>query len=88
MIIAALTLINLAGFAITAFDKRKARKRQWRTPEKTFFLIALLGGAPGVYAGMLLFRHKTRHWYFVLGIPGIFLIQAAIAYLVFRLLRT
>ena len=83
MIIAALTLINLAGFAITAFDKQKARKRKWRTPEKTFFLIALLGGAPGVYAAMLLFRHKTRHWYFVLGIPGIFLIQAAIAYFLF-----
>ena len=76
-IIIALLLINLTGLAIVALDKHKARKKKWRIPEKTFFLIALLGASPGVFAGMLLFRHKTRHWYFMIGIPLILLLQIA-----------
>ncbi len=78
-ILVALLLINLAGLAVVALDKHKARKRKWRIPEKTFFLLALLGASPGVFAGMLLFRHKTRHWYFMTGIPLILLLEIAAA---------
>ena len=81
-IISALIIINMAGIIIVAADKRKAIRKRWRIPEKTFFLIALLGGSPGVYAGLLIFRHKTRHWYFMLGIPAIIILQAFIAYMV------
>ncbi len=64
-----LVIINLAGFFSMAIDKRKARNHQWRIPEKTLFLIAILGGALGSVLGMQTFRHKTKHWYFVVGMP-------------------
>ena len=70
-----LVCINLAAFALMGLDKRRARYRQWRIPEKLLFLSALLGGSAGVWAGMYVFRHKTRHWYFVVGMPVILLAQ-------------
>lgn len=70
-----LVCINLAAFALMGVDKRRARCRQWRVPEKLLFLTALLGGSAGAWAGMYVFRHKTRHWYFVVGMPVILLVQ-------------
>ena len=60
-------------------DKRKARRGAWRIPEKTLFLLPLLGGSVGALLGMKVFRHKTKHWYFVWGIPIILLAQTALA---------
>ncbi|WP_372450490.1 DUF1294 domain-containing protein [Clostridium chauvoei] len=40
--------------------------------------MALLGGSIGEYIGMYLFRHKTKHIKFTLGIPVIFLLQILI----------
>ena len=40
-------------------------------------LIALLGGSAGAWAGMYLFHHKTKHWYFVVGMPLILAAQLA-----------
>ena len=82
LLIIALIVLNLTGLVIVALDKNKARKRKWRIPEKTFFIFAILGGSPGVYIGMLLWRHKTRHWYFMLGIPVIFVSQITVIYLI------
>lgn len=80
-----LAVINITGFIITGLDKYRAKKKMWRIRESTFFLLSLLGGCPGVYIGLLLFRHKTRHWYFMLGIPAIFAVQLlAVFYLLFR----
>lgn len=59
-------------------DKRKARKNMWRIPERDFFLISLLGGSLGCWIGMQLFRHKTQHITFTVGIPIILLVQIAI----------
>lgn len=70
-----LVCINLAAFALMGVDKRRARRRQWRVPEKLLFLTALLGGSAGAWAGMYTFHHKTRHWYFVVGMPVILLVQ-------------
>mgnify|MGYP000465386971 CR=1 FL=1 len=38
---------------------------------------ALLGGSAGAWAGMYLFHHKTKHWYFVVGMPLILAAQLA-----------
>lgn len=73
-----LVCINLAGLASMGIDKRRAIRHMWRIPEATLFLIALLGGSMGSIAGMQLFRHKTRHWYFVWGMPIIFFIELAL----------
>lgn len=64
-----LLLANLLGLILMAADKHRARHGAWRISEKTFFLLALLGGSVGCWAGMYLFHHKTKHWYFVLGMP-------------------
>ncbi len=61
--------MNLFGLLLCALDKWKAKHHAWRIRERTLFLVALLGGGFGVWAGMYLFRHKTKHWYFVWGIP-------------------
>ena len=75
--------INLTGFFSMGIDKRKAQKAKWRIPEKTLFLIALLGGAVGSLLGMHLFHHKTRHWYFRYGIPAILILQLALSAIIF-----
>lgn len=50
-------------------DKYLARRNRWRIPEKWFFTLAFLGGALGAFLGMRVFRHKTKHKTFVIGIP-------------------
>ena len=78
-----LILANLAALVLMGLDKSRARRHRWRIPERTLFLCALLGGSAGAIAGMWLFRHKTRHWYFVLGMPAILVLQVA-AFLLLR----
>ena len=73
-----LFLMNLIGFLSMLIDKRRARKNDWRIRERTLFLLAILGGSIGSLSGMYIFRHKTRHWYFVLGMPLILFLQAAL----------
>ena len=74
-----LIVINLATFAVYGIDKSRAKRGVWRVPEKTLFLLPLLGGSIGALLGMRTFRHKTKHWYFVWGIPAILLAQIALA---------
>lgn len=62
-------LINLAAFLVMGIDKRRAKKGAFRISEVSLFALALLGGANGSSMGMLLFHHKTNHWYFQLFIP-------------------
>ncbi len=71
IIIALLAAINLVSFFIMGRDKRKAIRGngQKRAPEGLIFFLAACFGSIGVYAGMLVFRHKTKKWYFQLGIP-------------------
>ena len=74
-----LAVINLLTFIVYGADKRRARKGKWRVPEKTLFLLPVLGGSIGALLGMRVFHHKTKHWYFVWGIPAILLAQIALA---------
>ena len=60
-----------------AIDKSKAVKGKWRIPESTLFILSILGGAIGGFAAMYLFHHKTKHWYFVVGMPLILAAQLA-----------
>ena len=70
-----LLTINAAGFLSMLVDKHKAKKNQWRIPERTLLLIALLGGSIGSLLGMYTVRHKTKHLKFTLGIPLILAAQ-------------
>lgn len=79
-----LAAINLAAFFLMWLDKRRARRKgAWRIRERTLFLSALLGGSVGAIAGMRLFRHKTKHWYFVWGMPAILAAQVILTGLAF-----
>ncbi|MBQ2980989.1 MAG: DUF1294 domain-containing protein [Lachnospiraceae bacterium] len=71
-------IINIIGLFSMLIDKRRAIKNKWRIPEKTLFLIAVIGGSVGSIAGMRLFRHKTKHWYFAYGMPAILIVQLVI----------
>ena len=82
-----LVLISLAAFAAFGADKRRARRGAWRVPERTLFLLALLGGSPGALLGMRVFHHKTKHRRFYLGIPAILLAQCALALWLYGALR-
>lgn len=79
-----LIIINVLAFLVYGLDKQKAKRGAWRIPEATLLLLAAIGGSVGAFAGMQVFRHKTRHLKFTLGVPVIFLLQVAAGYLVFR----
>lgn len=66
-----LVLINLLAFLVMFIDKRKAKRHidSERIPEGVLFFLAGTFGSAGIFAGMMLLRHKTRKWYFVFGLP-------------------
>ena len=65
-------VMSLAALILYGADKSKARRGAWRIPEKVLLGVAFFGGAAGGLCGMLLFRHKTRHWYFwAAGLAGL-----------------
>lgn len=71
--------INLVTFFVYGIDKYRAKRGAWRIPEKTLFLLPILGGSIGAITGMKVFHHKTKHWYFRYGLPLILLAQVALA---------
>ncbi len=75
-----LAAVNVLDFILMGADKSKAKRGAYRVPEATLLLFAILGGSVGGILGMLLFRHKTRHAAFALGLPLILLAQLAIAW--------
>jgi len=69
--------VNIVGFILMYVDKRKAMKNQYRIPERTFWLLGVLGSAIGNYIGMKVFRHKTKHRSFVIGMPVLIIVNIA-----------
>ncbi len=83
ILIVYLIVINIIGFILMGVDKKKAKIGAWRIPEKVFFIVSIIGGSLGTWAGMYIFRHKTKHWYFVVFIPLI-LIAQIVAFIVLK----
>lgn len=73
-----LIIINIIGLVLMGIDKSRAKRRAFRIPEATLFSVAIFGGSVGSILGMYLFRHKTRHLKFTIGMPIILLIQIAL----------
>lgn len=73
-----LIIVNAAAFLLMLADKLKAKRGAWRIPEAALMGIAAIGGSVGALAGMYLFRHKTKHIKFTLGIPVILVGQIAL----------
>ena len=76
-----LVAVNIVAAAVCIYDKRQARRGGWRVSEKFLFAISLAGGAVGMYLTMLEIRHKTKHLRFMVGLPLIILVQAAILFI-------
>lgn len=81
-----LVLVNALAFLLMLSDKLKAKKGAWRIPEATLIAVAALGGSVGAIFGMYLFRHKTRHLKFRLGLPLIIVLQLTGIYLIRRMI--
>ena len=81
MITIYLVLVNAIGLFLMLSDKSRATRNAWRIPEATLMGVALAGGSVGAIAGMHLFRHKTRHPKFALGLPLILIVQIAVVLL-------
>ena len=71
--------VNLLAVLVVVWDKRKARRGEWRIREIPLLALAAIGGSPGMYMAMRRIRHKTKHRKFMVGIPLIFLFQLLVA---------
>ena len=79
---------NLLVFILYGVDKRRARKGQWRIPERTLLAGTWLLGGVGAWLGMRIFRHKTRHLAFQISAPvGAVLSMAVMAFISAKLMR-
>ena len=85
MILIYLSIINALSFLLMLIDKQKAKKARRRIPEKTLLISALAGGSLGAILGMQLFRHKTKHPKFSLGLPLILAVQILTAVILLSL---
>ena len=90
-----LLVINVLALAVYGLDKVLAKIKEHapkarRIPEKTLLLLAALGGGPGAWLAMELFRHKTQHRSFRICIPLFTLIWIVVIgglYLYFNVIR-
>lgn len=62
-------IMSSITFFLMYIDKHRAIKKEWRIPEINLMVLSFLGGSFGTYLGMYLFRHKTKHLKFTLGVP-------------------
>lgn len=84
MIVWYIAVSNLAAFLIYGMDKGRAKRHQWRIPERVLLGAAAIGGSVGALAGMYIFHHKTRKMKFAVGIPLIFILQLILFYSIFN----
>lgn len=82
-----LLIVNAASLLLILVDKRKAQKNKWRIRESALLLWAAIGGSIGTLAGMYLFRHKTRHLKFTVGVPLFLACQVVFATVIAICLR-
>ena len=79
---------NLIVFLLYGADKHKAQTGAWRIPEKTLLLCAFFLGGAGAWAGMKVFRHKTKHNSFRILVPLFTILNLAfISFLICRSLH-
>lgn len=75
--------MSIIAFAMYGIDKHRATRNQWRIKESLLLGISFLGGAVGALLGMRVFRHKTKHRYFLfVGFLGIVWQGALVTYLI------
>ena len=77
-------IMNVTAFVLYGVDKKRAIKRRWRIPESVLLGIAFLGGAPGAFLAMRVYRHKTLHAIFSIGVPLMIVLHVILGILLYR----
>ena len=82
ILFAYLAIISVISIIVCIWDKKISKKNrvELRIPEAVLLLLSALGGSVAMFITMLLIRHKTKHIKFMLGIPVIMILQAAVAF--------
>lgn len=86
ILIGYIIIINIISFFIMLYDKRQAIYHNFRISEKTIFIVSLLLGGIGTYVGMYVFRHKTKHLKFTIGIPIVIILNIISIFYIFNYL--
>ena len=77
--------ISAVAAVVTVYDKWAAKHRpKHRTPERTLWLLAILGGSGAMWLTMLAIRHKTKHRSFMVGLPVVIFAQIALIFAIFQ----
>lgn len=87
ILIGYLIAISIISIIVCIYDKFASKHMQkHRTREASLLILSALGGSVAMLITMLIIRHKTKHVKFMLGIPLIIILQAALAIGAFMLL--
>ena len=70
-----LVIINIVTFATFAIDKIAAIRHKTRIKVSTLLGLSVVGGSIGALIGMYLLRHKTKKYYFTIGVPLMLIMQ-------------
>ena len=75
-----IAIMSLISIIVCIYDKKisKKNKVELRIPEKVLLILSALGGSVAMLITMLLIRHKTKHFKFMVGIPVIIILQVAL----------
>ena len=76
-------IVNVVAFLLFGIDKYKAKRGDWRIPEMRLMLLSVFGGGIGALCGMYLWRHKTQHRLFTIGVPLLIVLHFMILYYLF-----
>ena len=71
-------VMSVNAVLITVYDKRAAKRRERRVPERTLMTVGALFGAAAMFLTMLVVRHKTLHAKFMVGLPLMAIAQGAV----------
>ena len=84
--IAYIAIISIVSVIVCIYDKKISKKNrvELRTPEKSLLILSALGGSVAMFITMLIIRHKTKHFKFMVGIPVIMIIQAVAVWALFH----
>lgn len=83
-VLAWLIAASIVAILVTIWDKRRARRQAWRVPERTLWLVSVLGGSVATYLTMRVIRHKTLHRQFMWGLPALVLVQAVLVFILWQ----
>ncbi len=80
IVAAYLIIMSAISIAACIYDKlaSKTGNVKFRIPEAGLLALSFIGGSVAMLLTMLIIRHKTKHWQFMLGIPIMIILHAVL----------